>query len=168
MSNYILFFVGILIIIVTLIVLRKDMRAEKASIAKKSIDEQEYKLFEYIEIAEDIKKEFDEMSQSVMNELEKKIQILSELLFDAEEKISNLTVLQNLIPDNKSIVEAIPNNIHSQSFEQMNILDKQETETIEKREIARMYNQGYTASQIAKEMNKGIGEIQLILNLLKR
>ncbi|WP_129596989.1 DUF6115 domain-containing protein [Anaerophilus nitritogenes] len=146
MIDYILFVIGIGIIIVSFIWIKKSEKEEQQ--LYKNIESKENKLLKNIHLAQNIMNELENIHKNIVLDLEKKTKDLYNILKSIDENMGNKTL--NIDEDNKYNKES-----------QDQVEEKDSTE------IFILMKKGYTPSQIAKKLNKGIGEIQLIYNLNK-
>jgi len=166
-SNYILFVIGIIIVIVALLLLRKEFY--RKSNDHHSLYDKENEILKNIEVAEDIIKELNDIGDSLINKLDEKIIEINQLLHKVDETIDLLcskTPIFNTceIEEVKNETLSIVGTAKIEHQDQKNELEA--NKEIEK--VIELTNKGYPPSQVAKFLNKGIGEINLILNLKKR
>ncbi len=167
MSSYILFITGIGIVVMALALIKKDVYNNSNS--SKVFEQKEDELLKNIEIADDIIKELNDISDSIIQKLDGKISEINDLLKKAEEKTVSYekekiinTEIQN--PEEQTAEKYIKeDNIKKIELKKNSRLPYKELE-----KIIELQDKGYNSSQIAKFLNKGIGEINLIMNLKKR
>ncbi|WP_053957408.1 DUF6115 domain-containing protein [Inediibacterium massiliense] len=146
MIDYILFFIGIGIMIVSFIWIKKSKKEEEQFY--KNIESKENQLLKDIHLAQNIMNELEGIHENIVLDLEKKTKDLYDILKNIDENMGNKTL----------------------KIDESNKYDKESQSHIEEKdatEIFMLIKKGYTPSQIAKKLNKGIGEVQLICNLNK-
>jgi len=132
-----------------------------------TLDKKEMELLRNFEIADDIIKELNDISESTINSLDEKIAEINQLIKKSEEIIYSLQTASSEVKHthgNDKMVEELPATEKSGDFE----IESPDNQPQELLKIVEMANRGYTPFQIAKTLNKGIGEINLVLNLKKR
>lgn len=172
--NYILFFIGTLIVLASFLFLKK-YKGSFFSDAMAVLKEEEKKLIDCIEIAEDIIKELNAVSDHMIRNIDARTAEICKILEEADKirKDWTDTFLENRsepLEHREAIkYEATDGRAGLLEIEKKDQENEREmADSMEVNEIFRLYDQGYTSSQIAKQFNKGIGEVQLILNLRKR
>ncbi len=168
MINYVIFTIGIIVIVISLLIFKKDT-VQDSKIDLKKVKEEQRKLMECIEIGEEIIEEINQVGVHVIEKIDKKTMELRNLMKNCEE-----IALQSIHEDLKqrTLQEEVP--IAEQDIKKQNIEPPErssvnlEPEEDLSEKILKLKASGYTISQIAKELDKGIGEVQLILQLKKR
>lgn len=133
------------------------------------IQKEKNEIKENIDTAQEIIKELNDLSEHIIINLDAKIQRLYKMMEDADQKIKNQAMLidKNNTGDIKDIFE---NSVIGLEEKKQNLQDigpvAENNPSVE--EVLQLFTQGYSSSQIAKHLNKGIGEVQLIHNLKKR
>ncbi|MCT4618643.1 MAG: hypothetical protein N4A62_04560 [Marinisporobacter sp.] len=166
MGDYILFTIGIIIVIIAIVIVQKNTSTKTMGEFEDS-QNKEMLLLENIDFAENLIRELKEISEDTIktldtktNDIYKMIQILDEKM---KEYSMNLNQKENE-RNNESFV-AFSHKRESYNIKEENPTSHQDND---KKKILQLYNQGYTPSQIAKKLDKGIGEVQLICSLKKR
>lgn len=133
------------------------------------IQKEKNEIKENIDTAQEIIKELNDLSEHIIINLDAKIQRLYKMMEDVDQKIKNQAMLidKNNTGDIKDIFE---NSVIGLEEKKQNLQDigpvAENNPSVE--EVLQLFTQGYSSSQIAKHLNKGIGEVQLIHNLKKR
>ncbi|AOT68252.1 DUF6115 domain-containing protein [Geosporobacter ferrireducens] len=168
MINYVIFTIGIIVIVISLLIFKKDT-VQDSKIDLKKVKEEQRKLMECIEIGEEIIEEINQVGVHVIEKIDKKTMELRNLMKNCEE-----SSLQSIHEDLKqrTLQEEVPiaePDIKKQNIEppERSSVDLEPEEDLSEK-ILKLKASGYTISQIAKELDKGIGEVQLILQLKKR
>lgn len=160
--GYITFIIGIGIVVVALFLIKKD--SYNNSKYKEFLYEKENELLRNIEIAEDIIKELNEVSDGIIDQLDKKVSEINKLLHQVEnlpaKSVSPLDA-QRITHENTER-NGIHNTVIDNKAGEGQGLDR------EVQKIAQLKEEGYSPAQIAKKLNKGVGEVSLIMNLKKR
>lgn len=177
MINYGIFAIGIIMIIVALLVIKKDT-AQGLPVDLEKVKEEQRRIMECIEIGEEIIQEINHVGIHVIEKIDKKTQELRDLMNRYEAR--SLEIQQEA---QISMVFEEENNDIEKELEEEITKQKLETHRMEKSDnppealileedlsekIFKLKASGYTLSQIAREVDKGIGEVQLILQLKKR
>ena len=104
--------------------------------------------------------------------MDEKREEVSELLIKAENLIEELNLTADIIltklDEKISTYESIISNssVNTKDIKKEEIREKNTDNLDEKKtNVFRLYKSGYSAEEIARELNIGIGEVQLILNL---
>ncbi len=181
--------IGLLIVAVTFVSLKKQNRSEVEQ--TNEFNEKEFERFtdELNDTALDIYKELDDKYKEIL--------VIYELVEKKHQEIKNTKV--NVNQDFQNIIDVKKHEIKNKNYETMKVravnnhinskqptLDKNsgdavalkilneniKTEkssglTTKQEEVKRLLGRGFTFEQIAKEMNIGVGEVQLIKELLK-
>ncbi|KXG75778.1 DUF6115 domain-containing protein [Thermotalea metallivorans] len=172
--NYILFFIGALIVLVSFLFLKK-YKGSFFSDPMAALKEEEKKLIDCIEIAEDIIKELNAVSDHIIQNIDAKAAEICQILEEADKIRKNQTdfFLENISEPlghiaavKCEVTEGRGGRLGIEKGDREN--EEEMADAMEVNKIFSLHDQGYTSSQIAKQLNKGIGEVQLILNLRKR
>ena len=114
-----------------------------------------------IEDAERIMEEMNRFSQYMIEEVEKKhkeLLFLYQLIYEKQEELKKYYPLEkctdSIIPTQENKIEEIKSSL----FAENNSRNK---------EILELYEQGHDISYIAKTLNMGQGEVQMIIGLTK-
>lgn len=177
MINYGIFAIGIMMIIVALFVIKKDT-AQGPSVDLEKVKEEQRRLMECIEIGEEIIQEVNQVGIHVIEKIDKKTQELRNLMNQYEVRsleIQQEAQISKVFEEEKNDVEKeIEEEIKKQKNEahRMEKSDNPPEKLILEEDLSekilKLKASGYTLSQIARELDKGIGEVQLILQLKKR
>ncbi len=180
--------VGILIVAVTYISLRRLTKEEVENTHKFNEEEFEQLSDELNGMALDIYKELDDKYKEILviyNLIEKKHQEIKNSKLKEDIDFKSIVQLQKHEIKNKNYetmkIKAINNHIPSKEptnntnsdvlalkILNQNIKSEQSTRLNSKQEdVKRLLDRGFNVEQIAKEMNIGVGEVQLIKELLK-
>lgn len=166
LSNYILFILGIVIVIVALFLIKKDLMVNSRNVDFFNKKEDEF--IKNIEVADDIIQELNDIGEKIINRIDEKIIKINELLERVEDSIKTGESFnfdtqrrehENLIEDKS--YNCVEENTNSEN-------DSASQGGQELKKIFELFSSGQTPSEIAKLLNKGIGEINLILNIKKR
>lgn len=141
MTTIILNTVGLILIIYSIYVIRKDMKSQKTVVDDLNLIEKRVK--EYYNLTEEIVEGFDEIIDSKLEMINK------------ENKKNNKEELSNL--DDK-FNNSIDNNSPTFHNENLNLFHKK---------IIELEKIGLTKEEIAKKLNKGVREIEIILKMYK-
>ncbi|HHY90928.1 MAG TPA: hypothetical protein GX503_04610 [Clostridiales bacterium] len=164
MIHYILFFIGIVLIGVSLFQLKINLRNASVEVFDE-IEKEQIKLMNNISDAEKIMEGFHEIGHKVIQDLDERIQRIESLILSADEKIEN-------IQEKDSSLQMQNNNHITENekcgHDESNNEDAPHQKYDENKEILNLLEEGYSPQEIAKQLNKGIGEVQLICNLAKR
>ena len=121
----------------------------------KLLESKKQELDEIIYSASDMVHELNHVSDYVANIVEQKNEELNEVIKSADERIADMRELFESNDKNKVVdfpsVGISQNVVHSK-----------------KSEIEELYNEGYSVSDIAKELGIGKGEIELMLGITER
>ncbi len=168
MINYGIFAIGIIVIFTALFIFRKDT-GQDSNVDIEKVKEEQRKLIECIEIGEELIQEINQVGIHMIEEIDKKRQDIGDLLQKCEDRslsfMDKSTVPQAL----RKEVNEIEKDVINQRVEPVETLPLNVVpEEALSEKILNLRAAGYTISQIAKELDKGIGEVQLILQLKKR
>ena len=167
LSNYILFVFGFIIVIGAVFLIRKDLMDQSRDAS--FLDKKEDEFLRNIEVAEDIIQELNDIGEKIINRLDDKIIEVNGLIERVEGIIKNGEHYygdMKSVKDENPIVEEV--NIH---YVEERTNDEEDTNFLggkEMKKILELAHSGQSPSEIAKLLNKGIGEINLILNIKKR
>ncbi|QZY56779.1 DUF6115 domain-containing protein [Crassaminicella profunda] len=166
MGDYIFFSIGIIIVIISIIVLKKNMSIE-STIEFQNSEKKEIALLNNIELTENIIKELKAISQETIKTLDNKTEEIYQMIKILDEKIEKYSIVIDETDKNENNRQI---RSYSKKEDAQNIKkeDHASNNNKDKEKILQLYNQGYSPSQIAKKLNKGIGEVQLICSLKKR
>ncbi|PAB61242.1 DUF6115 domain-containing protein [Anaeromicrobium sediminis] len=142
MLNYIILVIGVLFVIVATLSFLKDGREEEVS-EDFSLGNMEYEIHK-------------EKDKEIIKKVDGKLEYIEECIELIDMKVDNLNSKNKKEKGNELKVQEKNINQEVINKDRMN------------EEIVRLYKNGYSISQIAKQLNKGIGEVQLICNLKKR
>lgn len=134
------------------------------------IDERRFELQQAIEDADQLLTELNNFSSYIVNRMEEKQQTLEDILYQVEERLE-------LIKQNKPV--SSPVNISK--AREINDISEQDTYIStssenkgkliplddRKREVIKLHNKGVSSTEIAKMLNMGKGEIELISRMCK-
>lgn len=152
MIDYIFFLIGIITVIIALVLLNKNVNTESDSEYLEGNSITDIELLRDVQLAENVIEELREISENTIEDMDIKVKEAYKMLRTMDKKIEEYKALlekKDVIDQSEHIKEDHINN-----------------EEVDK--ILRLRNQGLSPSQIAKQLDKGIGEIQLICNLKKR
>lgn len=162
--------VGILIVCFALawiVVIKKKARDYRLE-----IDERSYELQKIIQDADQLLIELNNYSSYIVNRMEEKQQAIEDIINKVDEKISLLEQTKEINHSTESSEEIIVEN--SETTEQdhfENILPVKNCKLISlnevKREVVKLYKKGISSTEIAKMLNVGKGEIELISRMCK-
>lgn len=141
MATIILNVVGLILIIYSIYVIRKDMNNQKTIVDDLNLIENRVK--EYYNLTEEIVEDFDEI-------IDLKLEMINK-----ENKKKNKEELNNLNDKFKSYID---NNSPTLPNENLNLFHKK---------IIELEKIGLTKEEIAKKLNKGVREIEIILKMHK-
>lgn len=174
MINYVFLILGIIVISFSLFLIKKEFKNNAFLDYHKNIQynsEQisENHIVDSIESIEAIIGELNEYFYNTIidieekyNNLEYKVNILiNEDIHTANDESLELNDLNS--NSNNEINGSI--NAYVQDIEKHN---EHRTKTLQKLKILELKSQGLDTNQIAKELNIGIGEVQLVLNIYKK
>jgi hypothetical protein len=123
-----------------------------------------------IETAEEVIDELNVINNEMVQNLDKKMREIENLLKKSEEKLGQYT--SSIQENNSSLqmndVHRSSNHVYDRNKEKIAEDEKVIRNDGNKAPIIEMFKSGYSPAQIAKKLDKGIGEIQLILNLKKK
>jgi len=140
------------------------------------IDERRYELEQVIEDAEQLLTELNNFSSYIVNRLEEKQQSIEELLNKADEKIGfhyktesrsdslcqEKQTISNYEPK-KENVQASETGVYSVSEMKGKLISLDDR----KHEIIKLYKKGISSTDIARMLNMGKGEIELISRMCR-
>ncbi|WZL74873.1 hypothetical protein QBE52_09340 [Clostridiaceae bacterium 35-E11] len=168
MINYILFFIGITIIMISFILLKKTIHVESLN-ALRILENHNSKIKENIDTAQEIIKELNDLSERIIVDLDSKVKDAYHRIEDLDRKAKEQSILEhkNDAEDIKNSSENIDIGLEEKkkNLQYANTAIKNDPSV---EQVLQLFTQGYSSSQIAKHLNKGIGEVQLIHNLKKR
>ncbi|MCT4606751.1 MAG: hypothetical protein N4A64_11725 [Marinisporobacter sp.] len=124
-------------------------------------------LLENIDLAENIIRELKEISEDTIKTLDTKTNEIYKMIQTLDEKIEGYSVMLHE-KENEKNDEGVVTVTYKREVENIKEEDHTSHQNNDKKKILQLYNQGYTPSQIAKKLDKGIGEVQLICSLKKR
>ncbi len=164
MIHYILFFIGIALIGISVFQLKINLKDASIEILDE-IKEEKMKLMENISDVEKIMEGFNELGQKIIQDLDERIQRIEPLILSVDEKIENIQdeIISSQVPDNNHIMQNEKCDDDRKRDE-----DATHQKHDENKEILKLFEEGYSPQEIARQLNKGIGEVQLICNLAKR
>lgn len=155
-SSYILFIIGVGVIFLSLILIKKE--TNKSQKNHEYLLEKEEELRNNIVVADDIINELSDMGEGIIYTLNEKIKEVNELINYLEKYHSNEFLKPVCTKSNEEEKQELSSEVnHDINNSQMSNKDI--------KRIIEMKNKGYKSSQIAKVVNRGIGEIDLIVNL---
>lgn len=166
MVNYILFTIGMAVTIISFISLffLKDSKSSDNLTDVDTIMRERNKLMECIEVGEEIIHELNQISSNLIEKVDSKTADIDKLLGEWDERKERANNLP--IDSNNEIAEEKENESDSMDLPLPVERELNDQDTLNR--ILKLKSSGYTISQIAKELDKGIGEVQLILQLKKR
>ncbi|HHW47808.1 MAG TPA: hypothetical protein GXX14_04210 [Clostridiaceae bacterium] len=171
-------FTGIVLIIVALVSVLFDRK--KSWDFDKRIDEKKQELLELISDAEEMVNELNRISDYIVTQVNAKSDELRQSLRECESKLkeinsrvcfdANNDVTTEKETDIKSIIIENKNSGDFSAEQTDNVLDDNNNEKgipvkAKYREVLQLAEKGLTDTEIAKRLNIGKGEIQLILEL---
>lgn len=173
MLNYIFFCIGIIIIFISLFLLKKDFFQidsytdfkyddMKNSDISHPISSDFVESIDSIEkIVEQLNDSFSETIEEIENKyytLERSIEEINNKIHKDKKNISNLTL--------KDITDSADQTSQNNKEETKTILDTEFNNKYDKKiKVLELKSKGKTTSQIAKELNMGFDEVQLILSI---
>ncbi|MCT4595611.1 MAG: helix-turn-helix domain-containing protein [Anaeromicrobium sp.] len=149
MLNYIILVIGVLFVIVGTLSFFKDGREEEVS-----------EDFSLENIEHEINRDKDE---EIIRKVDGKLEYIEECIELIDMKVDSLNIKGK--NEKEKEVKVQKKNIN---YESTNIDHRIINQDNINEEILKLYKDGYSISQIAKRLNRGIGEVQLICNLKKR
>ncbi len=177
--NYLILFIGVIMVLLSYFVLRRQSSTFVSS-DDQMLKEKELKIVEYIDIAEEIIEELNTVSEQIIQGIDVRTAELCRMMEEIDNKLNNykeiihkqpLEVLRN----NDEVIDVdmgIETDHRSDDEELLNspseTTKEDDIKHLTTREILRLFDEGNSPAQIARCLNKGIGEVQLILNLRKR
>ena len=121
----------------------------------KILENKKDELEEVVNSSSDMVNELNNISDYVATMIASKTEELNNTVKTVDEKLEECRMMFNRVEENKVVefpVKNISNNVmHSK-----------------KSEIEELYNEGYSAEEIARELNVGRGEIELMLGMTER
>jgi ATP/maltotriose-dependent transcriptional regulator MalT len=164
-------FLGIILIITALVWIALDKR--KAHVDAKQIEEKKNELIRVIEDAEQMLLELNKFSDYIVTQINEKNDQLNDKLNEFEDRVSRINIeqskTQDLILDN-SFFDNREKGTEFQSNNYDKVKKKDEKVipiNIRHKEILQLSSTGLSDTEIAKRLNMGKGEIQLILDMNK-
>ncbi|NLM10771.1 MAG: hypothetical protein GX213_08365 [Clostridiaceae bacterium] len=147
---------------------------KKARDYRLDIDERRYELQQIIEDADQLLTELNNFSSYIVNRLEEKQQSIEEFINKVDEKIELFNQIEgraDMISQVESIEEPAPETVDTSEEDYINALHEQKGKLItldeRKREIIKLYKKGISSTEIARMLNMGKGEIELISRMCK-
>jgi len=147
---------------------------KKARDYRLDIDERRYELQQIIEDADQLLTELNNFSSYIVNRLEEKQQSIEEFINKVDEKIELFNQIEgraDMISQVESIEEPAPETVDTSEEDYINALHEQKGKLItldeRKREIIKLYKKGISSTEIARMLNMGKGEVELISRMCK-
>ena len=147
---------------------------KKARDYRLDIDERRYELQQIIEDADQLLTELNNFSSYIVSRLEEKQQSIEEFINKVDEKIELFNQIEgraDMISQVESIEEPAPETVDTSEEDYINALHEQKGKLItldeRKREIIKLYKKGISSTEIARMLNMGKGEIELISRMCK-
>jgi hypothetical protein len=168
MMNYLVFFIGVMMVLLSYFVLRRQQSTFFAP-DDQNMREKEKKLAEYIDLAEEIIDELNTVSEQIIQSIDARTAEMSRMIED----IDNKMIKYKDETDNyqyESNRDRVQNSHNVKAFIQSEIVQdlEEEKNALTKNDILKLHDEGYSPAQIARRLNKGIGEVQLVVNLHKK
>jgi len=164
--------IGILIAgiaMVWMVIEKKNMRDYRLD-----LDERRHELDRVIEDAEQLLNEMNNFSDYVVNHLESKQQSIEAAVRVLDERLELLNQLKNInpeVPRGETYSPAPEQNPNDPETEAPDIQPVKKGKVIpldvKKREVIKLYKSGMNSTEIAKMLNMGKGEIELISRMGK-
>ncbi len=180
---------GLLIVAVTFVSLKRQNRSEVEQTIQFNEHEFERLSEELNDTALDIYKELDDKYKEILviyNLIEKKHQEIKNTKVNVDQDFQNIIeakkheiknknyetmkikAVSNHIPSRQPTPEKFNTDVVALKVLNQNIkAEKSKGLTSKQEEVNRLLSRGFNVEQIAKEMNIGVGEVQLIKELLK-
>lgn len=164
--------IGILIAgiaMVWMVIEKKNMRDYRLD-----LDERRHDLERVIEDAEQLLNELNDFSDYVVNNLENKQQSLETAVRTLDERLELLSQLKDIDPEvsgGETFSPVSEQNFNDLGTEAPDIQPVKKGKVIpldvKKREVIKLYKSGMDSTEIAKMLNMGKGEIELISRMSK-
>jgi len=154
--NYVLTIIGIGMIIISLFLIISDKIKGENIYYDLSVKEQDIR--KAIDEANELISELVYTSETVVNEIEEYIVNKRKHIKEEDNITSELTESEST-EDTYTAIEAITEEIPMKEEKESLTYDKKE------KDILKMYNDGMTVDEIAKNLQMGKGEVMLILSL---
>ncbi|TCO79917.1 DUF6115 domain-containing protein [Marinisporobacter balticus] len=165
MIDYIFFFIGIVVIVISFLLLKTN-NDNQATIESQMIKNRDKELLERVYLIENIIEELKAISEETIQNIDMKTNDIYHMLQTVDKNMEKYTSIVNKkeysgdIEENaRFVVET-----HLGLMKDGHMLNHDE----DTKKILGLVDEGYSPAQIAKKLDKGIGEVQLICNLKKR
>ena len=159
--------IGVLLIIISFLFPKEKRNREEITITKESdklLEQREDNLIKTINEADDAIEQLNDISKQIFLQQEEKYQELLYLYEIIEQKKKELTNISEneQLKENLNVNQTLLDNTKED-------INKEAAESISKYdEIFKLNEQGYSITEIAKKLNMGQGEVNLVLELKKR
>ncbi|MBB6216506.1 hypothetical protein HNQ80_002608 [Anaerosolibacter carboniphilus] len=168
---YLVFFIGAGLVLLSYFVLRRQ-QSTFFSPEDHKLREQEKKLAEYIELAEEIIEELNTVSEQIIQSIDARTVEMCHMMDDIDKRLKSCKEVMDKYPSEMSKDSHVIMDDFADEKELLRIpsvkAKAEDANHLATNEILRLFDEGNSPSQIAKLLNKGIGEVQLILNLRKK
>lgn len=148
--------VGIILIIISL-VLNKETKKEEINFNLSEINKKQDELLKVIDEADNAIEQLNNISKNILEEQQdkyKELLYLYQIIDEKKEELSKIWEKTTSLELKNDTSEVLVNKINLDNPKYVEIIE--------------MYNKGIEIKQIAKQLNLGVGEINLVLELNKR
>lgn len=148
--------VGIILIIISL-VLNKETKKEEINFNLSEINKKQDELLKVIDEADSAIEQLNNISKNILEEQQdkyKELLYLYQIIDEKKEELSKIWKKTTSLELKNDTSEVLVNKINLDNPKYVEIIE--------------MYNKGIEIKQIAKQLNLGVGEINLVLELNKR
>lgn len=148
--------VGIILIIISL-VLNKETKKEEINFNLSEINKKQDELLKVIDEADSAIEQLNNISKNILEEQQdkyKELLYLYQIIDEKKEELSKIWEKTTSLELKNDTSEVLVNKINLDNPKYVEIIE--------------MYNKGIEIKQIAKQLNLGVGEINLVLELNKR
>lgn len=163
MLNYIFLILGLIIVLISLIFLKRESSPSNEYQETKALEERNF--LESIDSVESIIEDMNDSLNETIIKMEKKYTVLENDINNINNMLSqSKNHQQEDINDNNRLynISSSNNKVPNKEKKDFNIND------LKARNVIKLNEMGLSPSEIAKKLNLGIGEVQLILNLYKK
>jgi len=167
--------IGVLLIIISFLFPKEKKNREEITVTKESdklLEQREDNLIKTINEADDAIEQLNDISKQIFLQQEEKYQELLYLYEIIEQKKKELTNASEnkQAKENLNVNQTLSDNTKEDMKQDIKQdIKKEAVESISKYdEIFKLNEQGYSITEIAKKLNMGQGEVNLVLELKKR
>ncbi len=138
------------------------------------VKNEKMKILENISDVEIIVDELNQLGENIIQDLDERMNRIETIIKIADKKIKSYSSAFQEDDDFNKFIQIDDNVIHEEDDFNTNrqLLNENkkndEKENDEKEKVLKLFKEGCSPQEIAKKLNKGIGEVQLICNLKKR